>query len=160
MSSTSQQGRGKNGNNPEDGNESTKNVVVLDMVVCLLRQGANPNISAHHNRSIPMDFLPLNVLAETDEQARKVVERYYRRPEWEFFDVGNDPWEQTNLVDQPQHAERIEALKRRLAAWMQRQGDKQFVHSEPRTLKDRERWHPDYFQPSETPKRRSPKNKQ
>ena len=99
-------------------------------------------------------------LAETDEQARKVVERYYRRPEWEFFDVGNDPWEQTNLVDQPQHAERIEALKRRLAAWMQRQGDKQLVHSEPRTLKDRERWHPDYFQPSETPKRRSPKNKQ
>lgn len=85
-------------------------------------------------------------LAKTNERARQIVDRYYERPEWELFHVGSDKWELTNLIDRPEHAERAVALKQQLADWMQRQGDQQPVHSEPRRLEDRTRWHPDYYQ--------------
>lgn len=73
---------------------------------------------------------------------------YYRRPEWELYNVSKDKWEQTNVVNHPEQAERVAELKSRLAAWMERQRDQQLVHSEPRRLSDRKRWHPGSFQPS------------
>ncbi|MEM9368905.1 MAG: hypothetical protein AAGD07_23175, partial [Planctomycetota bacterium] len=56
-----------------------------------------------------------------------------------------DRWEQTNLIDAPEHAARVSELKRRLSAWMTEQGDQELVQSEPRRLQDRPSWHPDYF---------------
>lgn len=41
---------------------------------------------------------------------------YPGHPEWtELFDLARDPHEMTNLVDDPGHAERLEALRKRLA---------------------------------------------
>lgn len=49
--------------------------------------------------------------------------RYVKRSEYEFFDIVNDPFEQVNIIEQPQYKEEIAALKNRLSAWMVQQGD-------------------------------------
>ncbi|EMI57075.1 sulfatase family protein [Rhodopirellula sallentina] len=85
-------------------------------------------------------------LAKTDDRAKEIVDRYYQRPEWELFDVSQDEWEQTNLIDEPAQSERIAEMKEQLAAWMESQGDQHIVNSEPRLLEDKERWHPDFYE--------------
>ena len=61
--------------------------------------------------------------AETDAAARALHERYQHRPEFEFFDLAEDPHELTNLADEPEHRGRMEALHAQLQAWMEDQGD-------------------------------------
>ena len=61
--------------------------------------------------------------AAGDRRAAELVERYYSPPEFELFDIVHDPLEQQNLADDPDHAEVLADLKRRLAAWMESQGD-------------------------------------
>ena len=62
--------------------------------------------------------------AKTDARAKGIVERYTRRPAVELYDVGNDPFEQTNLAGRPQHARLIDELSAKLRAWMEQQGDR------------------------------------
>ena len=62
--------------------------------------------------------------AETDAYARTLVERYERRPEFEFYDLQEDPHETINLADAEEHGQRIADLLERLRAWMEDQGDK------------------------------------
>lgn len=83
---------------------------------------------------------------KTDEHARKVVDHYFIRPEWEFYNVNRDPWELNNLADDPQYAGQIAKLRAKLAAWMKSQGDEGLVHSEPRLISQPERWRPDQTQ--------------
>ena len=61
--------------------------------------------------------------AETDAYARTLVERYERRPEFEFYDLQEDPHETINLADAEEHGQRIADLLERLRAWMEDQGD-------------------------------------
>ncbi len=61
--------------------------------------------------------------AKTDAQAAARVEMYQQRPEFEFYDVVADPFELTNLVEQPEHAQKIAFLKTKLDDWMEQQGD-------------------------------------
>ena len=82
-------------------------------------------------------------LAKTDKRAGEIVDRYFRRPEWELYRVSEDRWELTNLADDPAHRDTLAELKRQLAAWMQQQGDRQRIHAEPRPLDDPSQWHPD-----------------
>ena len=42
---------------------------------------------------------------------------------WQLFDLPSDPHEQTNLIDEPQHAGVAKALRQRLRAWQAEQGD-------------------------------------
>ena len=58
-----------------------------------------------------------------DARAKELVERYFSPPEFELFDVVNDPLEQNNLAGQPQYAPVMAELKAQLTAWMQQQGD-------------------------------------
>ena len=62
--------------------------------------------------------------AKTDAEAAALVKMYQQRPEFEFYDVVADPFELTNLVEQPEHAQKIALLKAKLDAWMEQQGDK------------------------------------
>jgi len=84
-------------------------------------------------------------VAKTDPQARQIVNRYYKRPEWELFHVGQDRWEQTNLVDDPAQSQRLAEMKQMLEQWIRQQGDTGLVHHEPRRLDDPSSWHPDAF---------------
>ena len=58
-----------------------------------------------------------------DVNAQKMAQRYVRRPEFEFYDIKNDPWELNNLASEKKHAKRIAKMKQELERWMQQQGD-------------------------------------
>ncbi|MEM9015478.1 MAG: sulfatase [Verrucomicrobiota bacterium] len=62
--------------------------------------------------------------AAADPAAAEIVERWVKRPEFEFYDTENDPFELVNLADDPSHSDRIEGMKTTLEAWMKQQGDK------------------------------------
>ncbi|RMF91023.1 MAG: heparan N-sulfatase, partial [Planctomycetota bacterium] len=85
--------------------------------------------------------------AKHDSRAQAVLDRYYRREEFELYHVSEDRWEQHNLIDDPAQAERVRRMKQMLADWMAAQGDTDYVHAQPRLLADPKAWHPDFFTP-------------
>lgn len=58
-----------------------------------------------------------------DDFAQKQHERYRIRPEFEFYDMQNDPFELDNLIENHEHQDRIRTMKTVLANWMEQQGD-------------------------------------
>lgn len=87
--------------------------------------------------------------AKTDERAKSILDRYFRRPEWELYRVSEDKWEQSNVIDDPANAQIVATLKKQLADWIRESGDQQLVHAKPRLLAEPERWHPDFFKPEQ-----------
>lgn len=61
--------------------------------------------------------------AQRDSVARRLVGRYVHRPEFEFYDLADDPWEMNNRIGDPAYRARIDRMKRELKGWMKRQGD-------------------------------------
>jgi uncharacterized sulfatase len=53
-------------------------------------------------------------LAKTNMAAQALLNRYYTRPKEELYDVVKDPWELHNLAFNPEYAETIQHLKKRL----------------------------------------------
>ncbi|QDV25120.1 sulfatase family protein [Aureliella helgolandensis] len=69
-------------------------------------------------------FQSMEAKAEAgDATARKLVDAYYYRPEFELYDVLSDPLELTNIAHDPQNGKILADLQLRLQGWMQRQGD-------------------------------------
>jgi len=62
--------------------------------------------------------------AKADVRAKAIVERYQHRPAEELYDLRRDPLEMDNLAQDSEHAGILSALKRQLAEWCQKQGDK------------------------------------
>lgn len=62
-------------------------------------------------------------LAKIDDDARKIVDRYDQQPEWELNRMTSDTWEQRNVIDDPEHTDRLVELKDRLADWMESEND-------------------------------------
>lgn len=54
---------------------------------------------------------------------KRTVGRYIQRPEFELFDLQADPHETTNLAKQPDHAETLARLKKKLKAFQKRTKD-------------------------------------
>lgn len=73
--------------------------------------------------------------AKSDAEARRIVERYRRRPREEFYDLQVDPFERNNVVEAVEHRAELERLRRELDNWMKAQGDRETVFAEPRILK-------------------------
>jgi arylsulfatase A-like enzyme len=69
--------------------------------------------------------------AETDPAAAAVVKRYAIRPAEELYDLQADLFEQHNLAADPQHADRLAAMRAELRAWMKEQGDTETVFGKP-----------------------------
>jgi uncharacterized sulfatase len=63
-------------------------------------------------------------LAKTDPHAKAMVDRYQHRPEFELYDLANDPHELDNLASDSSHSKQIAELKVHLDAWMNQQGDR------------------------------------
>ncbi len=53
----------------------------------------------------------------------KTVGNYVQRPEFELYDLKNDPHEGKNLASDPQHQQTLERLKKKLKAFQQRTND-------------------------------------
>jgi len=62
--------------------------------------------------------------AKTDPKARKLVDRYTRRPPEELYDLAKDPFELNNLADDPAYAKTKAELRAKLLEWMESQGDR------------------------------------
>ncbi|MCA8976204.1 MAG: sulfatase, partial [Planctomycetes bacterium] len=72
------------------------------------------------------------------------------RPAEEFYDSASDPWEVQNLIDAPEHRQRIDVMRRELDAWIADTGDLGFVLPETRLVQEK-LWPPDGVQHT-TPK--------
>jgi len=55
--------------------------------------------------------------------AKRKVEAYLHRPEFELYDLETDPHEVNNLADDPGHAETLTRLKQKLRAFQERTND-------------------------------------
>lgn len=71
--------------------------------------------------------------AKNDAAAKAMVDRYYRRPTVEFYDLQEDPEEQVNLADHPEHQAEISRLSNLIDDWMKRQGDTVKMQRKPYT---------------------------
>ena len=94
--------------------------------------------ATHINRAATGDGLSYwnswEAAAKSDPRAAAIVQRYKQRPREELYDLSADPHEQTNLAAEPQHAQRLAALRDKVAAWMKSQGDAGRVFNEPLLL--------------------------
>jgi len=61
--------------------------------------------------------------AKADAAAAKLYHGYLRRPPEELYDLRVDPHERNNLAADPKHRQLTASLRKRLEAWMKRQGD-------------------------------------
>jgi arylsulfatase A-like enzyme len=69
------------------------------------------------------------------------------KPREEFYDSQADPHNVTNLIDAPAHAERINAMRAALDAWMKETGDLAHIRPESRLVREK-LWPPDGNQPT------------
>ena len=67
-------------------------------------------------------------------EAQEIVERVYRRPEEELYDIAADPLESRNLIDDPALSDTLKGLREELDRWMVAQGDDQRVLGMPELL--------------------------
>ena len=80
------------------------------------------SFTTHIDRGKPVDgsgyFASWREKAATDPAAAAIVTRYHERPAEELYDLRADPDELQNLAVDPQHADRLAALRAELDAWM------------------------------------------
>ena len=70
---------------------------------------------------------------QTPEQWQMAAKQ---RPAEAFYDSQADPWEVKNLIDAPEHQERIAKMRKNLAAWIKDTGDLGFVLPETKLVKE------------------------
>jgi uncharacterized sulfatase len=87
-------------------------------------------------------FKQWKALAKTDPDAAATVARHHGRPEFELFDLQNDPNELTNLAENSNHADIRSELFTQLESWIEEQGDQLTVFHEPLMLDAPETWVP------------------
>ena len=80
--------------------------------------------------------------AKSDQHAAEVLARHHGRPEYELFDLRNDPSELTNLASYPKLAGIRQNLLAELKGWISEQGDELTVFHDPLMLDAPETWTP------------------
>lgn len=81
-------------------------------------------------------------LAKTNARAAEVVASHHGRPEYELFDLREDPHEQNNLAGGDRFRVVQKDLMAKLQAWVKQQGDMLTVFHEPLMLNSPETWVP------------------
>jgi uncharacterized sulfatase len=61
---------------------------------------------------------------KSDPAAAAIVRRYHTRTAEELYDLAADPWELKNLAADARYADKLQALRADVDAWMKNQGDK------------------------------------
>ena len=81
-------------------------------------------------------------LAKTDARAVELVARHHGRPEFELFDLKNDPHELSNSAGKPELKQVQDDLLAELKSWIEEQGDKLTVFHDPLMLDQPHTWMP------------------
>jgi len=88
----------------------------------LLPERANPVYDIYLVQQRPETFTP-----EELKKAPKHLQRAYtifrQPPEFELYDLQNDPWEFHNLAEDPHYVEQLKRLKKQLAEWQEETND-------------------------------------
>jgi arylsulfatase A-like enzyme len=61
--------------------------------------------------------------AKTDPDAQAKIDRVQKHPEFELYNIKNDPWELENLANNPEYAQKVEEMHVQLKADMERLND-------------------------------------
>jgi uncharacterized sulfatase len=61
--------------------------------------------------------------AKTDPDAQAKIDRVVKHPEFELYNIKNDPWELNNLANNPEYAQKVEEMHAQLKADMERLND-------------------------------------
>jgi len=61
--------------------------------------------------------------AQTDPAAQAKIDRVVKHPEFELYDIKNDPWELNNLADKPEHTQKLREMHVQLKADMEKLKD-------------------------------------
>ncbi|MDZ7722267.1 MAG: sulfatase [candidate division KSB1 bacterium] len=62
-------------------------------------------------------------LAENDQEIADRMNHYQHRPPEELYDLENDPYEQSNIINDPERQHELKTLRKELRAWMLQQKD-------------------------------------
>lgn len=88
----------------------------------LLPHRENPVYDIYLVRQTPETFTP-DELKSAPKHVRDAYRIFRQPPEFELYDLQDDPWEFHNLAEDPRYAEQLKRLKRRLAEWQQETND-------------------------------------
>ncbi len=104
-------------------------------------------IRVAYREQIPMtaDLYALQETGPQNPQQWQIASK--SRPAEEFYDSQTDKWEVVNLIDAPEHQERIKAMRAKLDAWIADTGDLGFVLPETKLVQEKI-WPPDGKQPT------------
>ncbi len=72
--------------------------------------------------------------AKTDPDAQAKIDRIVKHPEFELYNIKNDPWELENLATNPEYFQKVEAMHAQLKADMERLNDS-FSTVDPKAVK-------------------------
>ncbi|MDB4394255.1 sulfatase-like hydrolase/transferase [Rhodopirellula sp.] len=61
--------------------------------------------------------------AQTDPTAQAKIDRVVKHPEFELYNIKNDPWELNNLADNPEHTKKLREMHAQLQAEMEKLKD-------------------------------------
>ena len=82
----------------------------------LLPDRKNPVYDIYLIKQRPKTFTP-EELKNKPKQVQQAYNIFRQPPEFELYDLHNDPWEFYNLAEDPRYAEQLIRLKERLAQW-------------------------------------------
>ena len=83
-----------------------------------------PEIKFQNVCTMSKIFKSWRAKATSDPDAAQKVRRYEYRPKEELYEVTRDPYEWTNLADDPKYANVKSELRKHLLEWMEAMGDK------------------------------------
>jgi len=69
--------------------------------------------------------------ATKDDHAKRIVQRYHYRAAEELYNTSTDPYEQNNLIAEPEHQQQLTELRDHLNQWMTQTQDPQTVFGQP-----------------------------
>lgn len=73
-----------------------------------------------HDRMMYLSWLEA---AKSNPDAALAVQRFRKQPEFQLYDLSQDPWERNNLAGNPEYAAKLQELKASISVWMVAQGD-------------------------------------
>ena len=88
----------------------------------LLPDRENPVYDIYLVRQRPETFAP-DEWKSAQKQVREAYEIFRQPPEFELYDLRDDPWEFNNLAEDARYSEQLTRLKKRLAQWQKETND-------------------------------------